>query len=402
MSATVPIMRRGKGTAVTMSESRLASLDWIRGIALLLVLLSHGWALWSTQRLESFPPLLRLVQSGNLGVTVFLVSAGFLLTRSMVGPAGVPLRWGTETDRARGVPWRLVLSRWARLSAQVIPLLIVVLIVSLVDPSEVLTLRQTTLSLLSIVTYTWNWYLQTSSPIARPDLGHLWYVAVYMQVTVFLVLLIHRLRHRGLLLVLVTAALLGASTAWRAHVVVSEGPYLALLRTTTRMDGMLWGALAALLWPLLVRAVSPRAATLLGLAGFSVLGVTMGNSMLYMSWAGVVANLSIVLFLAGSVGLRRGALQRLVTSPSVVWLGRYSLALYVWHYPLFFFVARRLPEAPAALKVAVAATALAALVWVTTRYVEEPIMRRLNASQGPRGQLDRQPASEARDASPAP
>ena len=32
-----------------------------------------------------------------------------------------------------------------------------------------------------IVTYSWNWYLQSNAIVARSDLGHLWYLSVYLQ-----------------------------------------------------------------------------------------------------------------------------------------------------------------------------------------------------------------------------
>ena len=202
-----------------VAPARTAALDWIRGIAMALVLLSHGWALWSTAGLERVPPLLHLLQSGNLAVTVFLVVGGFLLVRSLIGPAGLADddagRVGTiAADR----PGRAVFSRYVRVSAQVYVLLAAVLVLALVDDKEVLTLQQTWASVVAVATYTWNIYLQTNSPVARPDLGHLWYTAVYLQVTVLLVVLVRSLRHRRVVLLSVIGGLLLACTLWRAHV----------------------------------------------------------------------------------------------------------------------------------------------------------------------------------------
>ena len=58
----------------------------------------------------------------------------------------------------------------------------------------------------------------------------------------------------------------------------------------------------------------------------------------------------------------------------MVVLGRYSLAVYVWHYPIFFAVARHGGGWPAPVKVLVAATVLTVAVVLTTRYVERPLV----------------------------
>lgn len=356
---------------------RSAALDWLRGIAILLVLLSHGWALWSTAHLEGVPPLLHVLQSGNLAVSVFLVVAGFLLTRSLIGTGRADDDAGRVGTITASRPVDAVLSRLVRISAQVYVLLAAVVLVALVDPRETLTFEQTMATVVAVATYTWNWYLQTSSPIARPDLGHLWYTAVYVQVTVVLVVLVRSLRRRRLVLTLVVAALLLACTAWRAHVGDSEGAYLSLLRTTTRMDGMLWGALVALTWPWLVRARA-HATTIAGwsLLGLLALVLTIGNSMTYMGWGGVGVNVAVAAFVAATPGLAdHPRWERATSWRPLVALGRASLAVYVWHYPVFFLVARHVPDWPGAAKVALSAVVITLAVVVTTRWVEGPAAR---------------------------
>ena len=343
-----------------------------------LVLLSHGWALWSTAAVERVPPLLHLLQSGNLAVTVFLVVGGFLLVRSLIGPAGLVEDDGGQVGAiAADRPGRTVFSRYVRVSAQVYVLMIAILLLALVDDKEVLTFKQTWASVVAVATYTWNIYLQTQSPVARPDLGHLWYTAVYLQMTVVLVLLVRSLRHRRVVLLAVVLGLLLACTLWRAHVVDSEGAYRALLRTTTRMDGMLWGALVALAWPWL-RGARPHATTLAGwsLAGFGALLLAMGNSTSYLGWGGVAANLGVVGFLIATPWLAdHPAWARATSWRPMVALGQYSLAVYVWHYPIFFGVARHGGGWPAPLKVLMASAILVFAVVLTTRYVEQPLAR---------------------------
>lgn len=359
------------------ARPRTAALDGLRGAAMLLVLLSHGWALWSTAPLAGFPPLLHVLQSGNLAVSVFLVVAGFLLTRSLVGSGTADDDAGRVGAIAAERPVDAVLSRVVRVSAQVYVLLAVIVVVALVDPKELLTLDQTFATVAAVATYTWNWYLQVASPIARPDLGHLWYTAVYVQVTIVLVVLVRMLRHRRLVLIAVVGALLLACMAWRTHVGVTEGPYFSLLRTTTRMDGMLWGALVALAWPWLVRARA-HATTIAGWSLLALLGLVLaiGNSMTYMGWGGIGVNLCVAAFVVATPGLAdHPRWERMVAWSPLVVLGRNSLAVYVWHYPVFFMIARHGGAWPTVVKVALAVGVIVVAVLVTTRWVERPVAR---------------------------
>ena len=101
----------------------------------------------------------------------------------------------------------------------------------------------------SIVTYTWNWYVKDNSLVARPDLGHLWYLSVDMQVFLLVLLLVWLLHKKPWALIGTLAVILVMVFAWRTHVYQTEGLYQALLRTNARMDAPLAGALAACLTP---------------------------------------------------------------------------------------------------------------------------------------------------------
>ena len=368
-------------------QPRTPVLDWVRGVAILLVVLSHMWALWSFDALSGVPPVLHVLQSGNVAVTVFLVVSGFLLTRSLIGPAGT-----REDDAGRpGAvaarrPVVAVLTRVVRIAAQTYPLLLLVWFVTLAEGASDLLETQTERSVLWSATFGWNIYLQSQALYARADLGHLWYTSVYVQVAVLLVVLVRGLRHRRLVLATTLGGLLLACTLWRAHVAQVEPLTMALLRTTTRMDGMLWGALAAVLWPWLgpVRRVSGTVVSY-SLAGFAILVLVLGNSGAYLGWGGVAANLAVVAVIVAAPGLPpAGRLARVLSWGPMVRLGRYSLALYVWHYPIFFGVGQRAPGWPAPAKAALALALLAVSVVLTVRYVERPVERWMAARFGTR------------------
>ena len=57
---------------------RLEVVDGIRGIAIVLVVLSHGWQLWPVEWIDSHDWVRPFFRSGNTAVTVFLVASGYL------------------------------------------------------------------------------------------------------------------------------------------------------------------------------------------------------------------------------------------------------------------------------------------------------------------------------------
>ncbi len=63
---------------------RSAALTGLRGAACLLALLSDLWIIVPGRTLERAGPLYGLFRSGNLGVDIFMVLGGFLLTRSLL------------------------------------------------------------------------------------------------------------------------------------------------------------------------------------------------------------------------------------------------------------------------------------------------------------------------------
>ncbi len=385
--------------------ARSAALDWVRGAAIVLVVLSHMWALWSLETLTGLPPLLHVLQSGNIAVTVFLVVAGFLLTRSLIGSAGTRADDAGEVgDIAAARPAVTVLTRVVRILSQTWPMLLVLWFATLAGQPSRIEEIQTERSLLWVSTFGWNIYLQSQALLARADLGHLWYTSVYLQVTLVLVLLVRGLRHRRRVLALVLGGLLLACTLWRAHLVGVEPLSTALLRTTTRMDGMLWGALAAVCWPWL-RAVRSVAGTVVGyaLALFAGLVLTLGNGEAYLGWGGVAANVAVVAVVVAAPGLPpRGRLARVLSWRPLVVLGRYSLAVYVWHYPIFFAVGSHLPGWAPAAKAALALAALAAAVVATVRFVERPVERWLARRTGARPADREEAAALPRVAATAP
>ena len=190
--------RAGKGeVGVTgTSPRRLDLLDGIRGIAIILVIVSHGWVLWPIEWVDAQPFVRPVVRSGNFAVTIFFVITGYLTYRSFSAHGLVNMRVGVGTVRRvlRVAPATLV----------VVP--VVILASAFTDDT---TSRQTNWeTFVHISTYTWNWHIQTDALHARWDLGHLWYLSVDMQAFVAISVVVYFLRRREIALMTTLTGLL--------------------------------------------------------------------------------------------------------------------------------------------------------------------------------------------------
>ncbi len=355
-------------TDVAAVRQRLLALDGLRGVAILLVVLSHGWALWPLDPIKA-TPVVGLFRAGNIAVTIFFVIGGYLLARSLLA----------EVDRTgRLAAGRATLRRLLRVSAHVYALLLALALVHAIDDTDVYpgtSLRQ---SIGRIASYTWNWFLLDNALGARPDLGHLWYISVYVHVTLLLILLVWVLRRHRPALVGVLSVLSVALVVWRWWVVDNETLFSALLRTTTRMDAMIWGALVAAALPWVRRWAFAAAPALLPLSMVTLAGLllTTGHDESYFRWPGLAINLAAVAFVLGVLHARGNPrfLRPLEWRPLVA-LGNASMAVYIWHYPVFWAVARHSASWSWPLRTAVGFAITAIAVLVAQRAVEVPLQR---------------------------
>ena len=360
--------------AMASPGARNRLLDGIRGVAIVLVILSHGWALWPTEDLLANEWLKPWFTSGNVAVSIFFVVGAFLATNALLKQvdAGAELRPGVITAR-----------RFLRLSGQLYVLLLVVLVVTATDNASAYPEADTGRSVLRIATYTWNWFLVADPVAARPDLGHLWYLSVDFQVFLIVLVLVYLLgRHRAWL-VATLAALVVGSLLWRAHVYDVSGAYRALLQTTTRMDAPLTGALAAASLPYLhsLRRVANPLLLLSTIALVPVL-VLADEEAGFSRWPGAAVDVTLFVFVV-TCAMTAGPwiLNRTLGSAVPAFLGRRSLSLYLWHYPLFWFVSRHSADWSWQLRTLVALVATFALAEASERLVETRVQRALRSER---------------------
>ena len=307
------------------TRRRLAAMDSLRGAAIVIVVLSHGWILWPIDWIDSNEWVRPAFRSGNFAVTIFFVVTGYLVHRSLSahGIANMGLALGIVRRVVRVAPVVLV----------AVP--VVVLASGFVDdPTPSRTNWKT---MLHVFTYTWNWYVQTNAMESRWDLGHLWYLSVDMQAFVALTVLLYFVRRRLVAQVAVLSGLLLLLTWWRMHVAELEPVINVLLRTTARMDavvvGMLLGAVLALVPQ---GAVSRRTLSWTGTASLVALLPLLwycSDDQRFLHWGVTLLELDLALLL-GAIALGSGTLTSERLSP-LAFLGRHSLVIYVWHYPAF-------------------------------------------------------------------
>ena len=325
-------------TAATTPEERWLlgyrpALDGLRGIAVLLVMASHA--------------LVPFSQGGGwIGVTIFFVLSGFLITRLLL----------EEKDRTGSISFMgFYKRRLRRLGPALVALVVITLAVSLlfVAPQRAILQAGAALS------YSANWIY-----IAAGDLGpygHTWTLAIEEQfylVWPAIVVGLAVLRRRYAVAIL----LIGVLVSIVARSISPEAR--AVMGTDTRADALLVGAIAALC----VDRVRVPAWAVVGAGGL------LGAVMLFEpNGFGLTFGLTLAPPLIAVVVL--GVLERPV-GLDARWLrgvGRISYGLYLWHFAPMLYLRPFIEPWPVRAGVLFAiAFVLALASW---HLVERPFLR---------------------------
>ncbi|GAB3258685.1 hypothetical protein GCM10027425_20300 [Alteromonas gracilis] len=354
------------------SVQRRTALDGLRGITIVLVVLGHTSLIWPQNPVYDVPGLAGLFRGGS--VTVFFVVGGYVVTAGL-------LRW---RDAGRLDALTFYLRRIVRLWAQLVPLCAALLAVSLWDASDPNGAAANTRTFVSALTFTLNDAYMDDVLGVRNDLGHLWYLAVVQQVYLVLPLALVLLGGRRRIAAAIAAVGVVGSAAWRLVLDAQQGWYVAGLDTLARMDGPLLGVLLALLVhrpggdgaPLL--ALGRRTAARMLMVGLVAWAALLAVSAeitvpLHVSWWGeaslIMAAVVTLGVIAGEPGDR---LQRALSHDVLTWLGRASLVIYLWHFPLIFWLGRHLDASEWVAFSGVLGGLVLIIAWAGDRWIEEP------------------------------
>jgi len=353
------------------------ALDGVRGIAIVLVVLVHsGNALWPTA--DTW-----LAKNGALGVHLFFVLSGFLITVLLLA----------EQDRTGGID----LGHFARRRAlRLLPALIALVTVLFV----IATARggpgahHAVDSAFAALTLTTNWVMKGGdNPVGRllgphlhisTELIQTWSLAIEVHFYILWAVALWATaradwsRRKQMMLAVGGVA---AVFVWRATR-FDGGNWLPIyLSTSARMDAPLMGAVAAIAFTAgWTRRLPTRVWAALGvaaLATFVIAAFTVDwTSALLPQWLyTALACCAAVAILAAVCG-GPGWYARTLSVPPLVFLGRISYSLYLWHYPLFWTIQRKNPHWPGPIRFTVGVGAALAISTASYYLIEQPFLRR--------------------------
>jgi len=300
------------------------ALDGLRAIAVLAVMLYHGGV--------------AVTSGGFLGVDIFFVLSGFLITTLLL----------LEFDATGGLN---LTAFWGRRARRLLPALFLVLVAVLLYAAflrgeAAASVRADTLATLFYVSNWWfivsgnSYFDQFQDP---SPLTHTWSLAIeeqwYLLLPLVLVLLLPRVRSRAAwAAVFASLALISAATMFVLHTPGAD-PSRVYYGTDTRLQALLAGAfLACILTPGAMERFRGWARWLAPLAMLAVVGVVvMASDRSEWLYSGGFLFVAIVsaLLLASVVSHPGGVVARGLAWRPVVWVGRISYGLYLWHWPVY-------------------------------------------------------------------
>ena len=292
------------------------ALDGLRGIAIIGVFAHHAQV-----------PFLA---GGFIGVDVFFVLSGFLITALLL----------QEAEETRRISLRAF---YIRRALRLLPALAVLLGALLLVP-RAFGMMRTDAALVSTVSalYASNW-VRAFGVLDLEVLSHTWSLSIEEQFyllwpPVVAVAVALGLRRRWLMLVAL-AGIAGATIARSVLWTTDESWRRLYNGLDTRIDTLLIGALAALVFASLpsVGVLRGRAFRAIALAAALVLGAAMhigriDAPAMYFG-VGALVSLCAALVVIGAVATDGGIGSLLAFGP-LVWIGRISYGLYLWHYPV--------------------------------------------------------------------
>jgi peptidoglycan/LPS O-acetylase OafA/YrhL len=315
----------------------IPALDGLRGVAILSVvahqLCIDGYPSHRLIRLALWP-----CQSGWVGVQLFFVLSGFLITGILLDTRSAENYWS---------------SFFARRVLRIFPLYYALLVGTFVIAPRLLDLPAAALDQHRHQAWYWlyvaNWRFFGGGAV--DSLGHCWSLAVEEQFYLLWPVAVRLLGGRGLVRLCVVVVV-GSLLLRLGLRLGGASPDLVYELLPCRADALALGALAAIAvrragW---LSVIEPRlgrlaAATFALLAAVAVASGGLVRTHVVTQTIGytVVAVASAVVIVGATLATARGGGRfAALSSPILRSYGRYSYGIYVWHLPLHLFVTRKL------------------------------------------------------------
>lgn len=347
----------------------IKELDGIRAIAVIMVLAYHL--------------KLALFKSGFLGVTVFFVLSGYLITGILI----------SEVEEEGTIDLKnFWLRRIRRLVPAVMSMAVVIIFVSAVVNRIIFT-KGCKDFLASVLGFN-NWW-QIFNKISYFEAAgvpspftHCWSLAIETQFYLIypLILLgIYKLvksrgegrAKRGLLFAGVTLLLALISVIL---MIVLFDPQQDASRvyygTDTRAFSLLFGALLAILWEyrMVPRRLSASVNMVLGSVSFAVLlvmTIAINGSSNFWYRGGQFFGTILTVLMVYAVSGRKTWLSRFLSNPVLKWIGDRSYSIYLWHYPIILLISKGIKASWGITLIEIVLSVV--LAELSYRFIETPI-----------------------------
>lgn len=310
---------------MTGESNRIASLDGLRGIAILLVI-PHNSDIFPAVKNWAFPFAV-LSHAGWTGVQLFFVLSGFLITGYLLDSRGSPNYYRAF---------------FARRVLRIFPLYFLVLIIFLLILPHIVQLSEARLETYDQQVWLWVFLSNWTQPFNGTVVWfpHFWSLAVEEQFYLVWPFVVALVPKRRLLLTTLIVAGIAITSRIVRHKMGSSSDVIYMF-TTTRMDALALGAAAAVLarrqdiLELCRKHQAGLAISALGLAlvsaAISRVFDTHDPGTIFIGYT-LLATAGAMLILALYAGSGSGNwLERIFSIAPLRACGKYSYAMYIFH-----------------------------------------------------------------------
>jgi peptidoglycan/LPS O-acetylase OafA/YrhL len=300
--------------------SRISALDGIRGLAILLVFAVHTTPI--------------LLHGGRIGVDLFFVLSGFLIT-------SILLQEQRNTSKIN--LFNFYMRRVLRLYPALVTVVIFVVTYAWLFQPEKFDI--TLYNAVGVLAYFFNWQLVAEFPDYLNHqwmFSHVWSLSVEEQFYIFwpvIVIALFKFNANTLVKFGIIIAGIALPAIFRSYLWLQDPSLSLYFRSDLRMDGLMWGALAALMvdkkivpneskMRTLSLATVPALLGILLIASFDGMG-----GFLYLIGFSLVGFFSALL-IYGTVVSPHPFINNIFQYKPLCWIGKISYGLYLWHWPI--------------------------------------------------------------------